>query len=228
MSFSQTLLVPQEWNALDLVLYIMGFQVAEKCHHLVHYGCGVTVIADSLSQITLFTNSFISLNFIPGSLGNSVAPLAFFCPVELCDLLTPAESERLGFSHLFMISIEWVRVTEDTWYRVLFPVTPRPRPEQEVPPCYWSQICSDSYQTPFQIAQRELLATHCLASSRHWELFSDESWPSITFSLRLSPFCLSQNWAKRKLLRVFLKALYWTWTEHSSLLSGRSDFLKNF
>ena len=55
MSFSQTLLVPQEWNALHLVLYIMGFQVAEKCHHLVHYGCGVAVIGGSLSQITLFT-----------------------------------------------------------------------------------------------------------------------------------------------------------------------------
>ena len=105
-SSSQTLPVPQGWHALDLVLYIMGFQGAEKRHRSVHYACGVTVMAYSLNQTMLFTNSFISLNFIPRSLGNSIVPMPFFYPIELCAVLTPAESERLGFSRLFMIGPE--------------------------------------------------------------------------------------------------------------------------
>lgn len=114
----------------------------------------------SLNQTMLFTNGFISLNFIPGSLGDSMVPMASFYPIELCDLLTPAKSEGLGFSHLFMIGPEWElagQKTPNTVSHFLVTPVPTPRPEQESPRRYWSKICSDSHHTSFQITQREQL-----------------------------------------------------------------------
>ena len=60
------------------------------------------IIFDSLNQIMLcFTMlSLISLNFIIGSLGNRMVPMALFHPIKVYDLLTEPKSECLRFSNL--------------------------------------------------------------------------------------------------------------------------------